>query len=248
MSVFVLSDLHFSFGIKDKEMDVFGANWKNHADKIKKHWLNSIKTDDLVLIPGDISWGMHPADAKSDLDWIDAMPGTKVMIRGNHDYWWSSLKKLEEILPPSIHLVQNNIFKWKNIAIGGARLWDTPEYSFGSYINYKSNPRENTLTKIEDPKEAEKIFLRELGRLEMSLKQLPQDDTIKLAMTHYPPIGADLNPSRVSAILEKYKISICVFGHLHNVIPDSLPFGTKNGVKYLLTSCDYLDFCPKQIL
>lgn len=245
MTVFALSDLHLSFGTKNKEMDLFGANWAKHPEKIQSHWLKTIRPDDLVLLPGDISWAMHPEEAEYDLKWIDALPGTKVMIKGNHDYWWSSLKKVEAVLPPSIHLIQNNMFRWKNIAIGGARLWDTPEYSFNAFIPYRDNPRENILTKVDDPEEAEKIFLRELNRLEMSLKLLPQEvSVVRIAMTHYPPIGAGLLPSRASAILEKYGVQYCVFGHLHNATLGSLPFGERNGIKYQLTSCDYLDFCP----
>jgi len=244
MTIWAIADLHLSFGVADKQMDVFGPQWKNHPETIRTHWLQHIDPQDLVLIPGDISWAMHPEDAQADLDWIHSLPGTKVMIRGNHDYWWHSLKKIEKILPPSIHLIQNNIFTWNHIHIGGSRLWDTPEYNFGKYIHYVDNPRENTLTKVEDPKEDEKIFQRELGRLEYSLKQFPKDSAMRIVMTHYPPIGADLHASRVSALLEKYGVSFCVFGHLHNIKAHSLPFGTKNGVRYLLTSSDYLDFNP----
>lgn len=248
MAVWALADLHFSFGVPDKEMDVFGSQWKDHPEKIRKHWLENINENDLVLLPGDISWAMHLEDAKADLDWIHALPGTKVMIRGNHDYWWSSLKKIEAILPPSIHLVQNNVYIWNGIAIGGARMWDTPEYTFGQYVDYKDNPRENKLTKVSDPSEMEKIFERELNRLEFSLKEMPKDASIRIAMTHYPPIGADMQPSRTSALLEKYGVSYCVFGHLHNIKPNTLPYGTKNGVRYILTSCDYLDFKPVKVM
>lgn len=248
MAVWALADLHLSFGVPDKKMDIFGIQWKDHPERIRAHWLEQITPNDLVLLPGDISWAMRPEDAKADLDWIHSLPGTKVMIRGNHDYWWYSLKKIEQFLPPSIHLIQNNIFKWNNIVIGGARMWDTSEYSFGNFIPYIDNPRENTLTKVEDPKEAEKIFVRELSRLESSLKQMPKDSSIRIAMTHYPPIGADLQPSRTSALLEKYDVSLCVFGHLHNVITNALPYGTKNGVRYVLTSCDYLDCNPVKVL
>jgi uncharacterized protein len=248
MAVWALGDVHLSFGVPDKKMDVFGINWKDHPEKIRTHWLEQIHENDLVLIPGDISWAMKPEDAKPDLDWIHSLPGTKVMIRGNHDYWWYSIKKIQKLLPPSIHLIQNNIFKWNNLVIGGSRLWDTPEYSFNDYIPYIENPRENVLTKVEDPQEAEKIFERELGRLEMSLKQMPNDGSIRIAMTHYPPIGGNLQPSRASALLEKYNISLCVFGHLHNVLPNALPYGTKNGVRYVLTSCDYLNCNPVKVL
>jgi uncharacterized protein len=247
VSIWALADLHLSFGVSDKSMDVFGEKWKGHPEKIRRHWLQLIKDDDLVLLPGDISWGMRPEEAQKDLEWIDALPGTKVLLRGNHDYWWTSLSKVEKVLPPSLHLIQNNTYRWKNVAIGGTRLWDTPEYSFNLFIDYIENPRANKLMHVDDPKEAEKIFQRELGRLELSLKELPQDSSLRIAMTHYPPIGADLQASRVSALLEKYKINICIFGHLHNVRTGALPFGDKNGVRYALTSCDYLDFCPIRI-
>lgn len=248
MSVWALADLHLSFGTPDKGMEVFGEKWNNHHEKIKEHWLQQINSDDLVLIPGDISWAMRPEEAKADLDWIHVLPGTKVMLRGNHDYWWTSLSKIDKVLPSSIHLIQNNFFLWKGIAVGGARLWDTSEYSFGEFIEYMDNPKAKTLTKVDNLAEAEKIFERELGRLEASLKCLPRDAYMRIAMTHYPPIGADLQPSRASALLEKYGIKHCVFGHLHNVRPGALPFGEKNGVAYTLTSCDYVDFCPVKIL
>lgn len=247
MTVWAIGDLHLSFGVPNKEMDVFGSHWKGHPDKIQRHWQERIAQDDLVLIPGDVSWAMKVPEVKADLDWIHALPGTKVLLRGNHDYWWSSLKQISQILPPSIHLIQNNVFSWKGISIGGARMWDTPEYCFHNFVHMIDNPRENTLTKVEDPKEAEKIFVRELGRLEASLKLLPKDAAVRIAMTHYPPISYDLQASRISELLERYRVSYCVFGHIHNVSAGALPFGTRNGVKYVLTSCDYLDFTPMKL-
>lgn len=248
MSVWAIADLHLSFGVPDKAMDVFGEKWKDHPDKLSHHWHKHITADDLVLLPGDISWAMHSEEAIPDLQWIDALPGTKVMIRGNHDFWWNSLSKLEKILPKSIHLIQNNAFQWKDIAICGARLWDTPEFSFSPFIDYADNPRAKKLSEVDAPDNAEKIFLRELGRLEMSLKALPKNISTSIAMTHYPPIGAELHPSRASALLEKYHVSACVFGHLHNVKPHALPFGIKNNVRYAFVAADYIDFMPIQIL
>lgn len=249
MTIWALADLHLSFGVPDKAMDVFGEQWKGHPDKIRQHWLELISPDDLVLLPGDISWAMDPEHAVPDLKWIDEMPGTKVMIRGNHDYWWGSLAKIRKFLPPSIHLVQNDVFRWGSVAVGGARLWDTPEYSFGAYIPMIDNPRANKLIQVEEPAGIEKIFLRELGRLEMSLKAMPRDPRItRIAMTHYPPIGANLQPSRASALLEKYGVNVCVFGHLHNVPAGKLPFGTKDGVEYHLVACDYVNFVPIKVM
>lgn len=248
MAVWALADLHLSFGVANKSMDVFGEQWKNFTEKIKSHWEANISPQDLVLIAGDISWAMRIEEVQPDLDWIHQLPGTKVILRGNHDYWWTSLSKIEKILPSSIHLIQNNAFQWKGISIGGGRLWDTPEYGFNNYIAFVENPRAQQLTAHEsDKQEAEKIFLRELVRLELSLKCLKKDADVRIVMTHYPPIGANLAESRTSALLEKYHVNACVFGHLHNVKKDKLPFGERKGIHYYLTSCDYLDFVPLKI-
>jgi predicted phosphohydrolase len=248
MTIWALADLHLAFAVPSKTMEVFGPQWADYANKIEKNWRANIKNDDLVLIPGDISWAMKPEEAKIDLDWIHQFPGTKVMIRGNHDYWWTSLSKVEQVLPSSIHLVQNNAFNWNHVTIGGTRLWDTSEYSFNKYIPYQENPRSKQLTAVDDnAEERERIFLRELGRLEMSLKCLSKDAKLRIAMTHYPPIGAELQDSRTARLLEKYKIDVCVFGHLHNVIHGVPMFGEKNGIKYYLTSGDYLQFMPVKI-
>lgn len=248
MTIWALADLHLSFGVPNKEMDVFGPQWAGYTNRVQTNWRSLISADDLVLIPGDISWAMNPEEARPDLEWIHSLPGTKVILKGNHDYWWTSLNKIEKVLPPSIHLIQNNAFQWNDVGIAGVRLWDTPEYSFKEFIEYKKNVREKPLTEqAKDPNEAEKIFQRDLGRLETSLKCLPKDARIRIAMTHYPPIGADLADSRVSHMLERYKIDACVFGHLHNVKKDMSLFGTKNGIKYALTSCDFLDFVPLKL-
>jgi predicted phosphohydrolase len=246
MRIWVIADLHLSFGVPNKEMDVFGPQWKDHAKKMADHWRAMIHPDDLVLIPGDISWAMRLDEVKPDLAWIDSLPGTKVMIKGNHDYWWGSLKQMVQILPPSIHVIQNNAFLWKDIAIGGARLWDSPEYSFGQYIAFQK--REGAPK--QDPEEAlqeemsEKIFNRELERLKMSIAQMDKKASKRIVMTHYPPISADLQPSRASQIFEQNNIDIVVFGHLHNVKEGLSLFGERNGVRYILAAADYIRFQP----
>jgi predicted phosphohydrolase len=253
MRIWAIADLHLSFGVPNKNMDVFGPGWKDHAEKIADSWKAMVGPQDLVLIPGDISWAMRLEEAAADLAWIHNLPGTKVMIKGNHDYWWGSLKQISEILPPSIHLIQNNAFHWKDVAIGGARLWDTPEYGFGQFVDFRENPREKK-PQAEDVEAAvqaelsQKIFDRELERLKTSLKQMSPDAKIRIAMTHYPPIGADLAPSRASQILEQNQIQICVFGHLHNIKADASLFGEARGVRYLLTACDYIRHQPIAVL
>jgi len=248
-SIWAIADLHLSFGVPGKAMDLFGPQWQGHPTKIKEAWCDLIAPEDLILIPGDISWAMTPEEARADLEWIHQLPGTKVLLRGNHDYWWSSLSKVEKVLPPSLHLIQNNSFLWGDVAIGGAKLWDSAEYEFGSYIVYRENPQaRKTSDVVKTASSDEKLFLRELQRLETSFKSFSgQQHKMKIAMTHYPPIGADLHSSQASAVMEKYRIDIAAFGHLHNVKPQHLPFGSKNGVSYVLTACDYLNFIPLKL-
>lgn len=248
MAVWALADLHLALNVPDKKMDYFGEPWVHYTEKIQDHWQTLISSKDLVLLPGDISWAMRLEDAAVDLQWIHQLPGTKVMIRGNHDYWWSSLSKVESILPPSMHLIQNNAFNWNEYSIAGARLWDCDQFSFNSYIDFKENPRAKKLTETEEnPQEIQKIFQRELGRLELSLKALDKDASVRIAMTHYPPLSADLQESPATKLLEKYHVQTCVFGHLHNVKKNTPLFGSKNSIDYFLTSCDFLDFKPQLI-
>lgn len=250
-SVWAIADLHLSFGTPNKSMDIFGPRWKNHEARVEQHWREQVGEEDLVLIAGDISWAKTLDEAKVDLEWIHKLPGTKILLRGNHDYWWGSLAGIAKILPPSLSVIQNNAISWNHISIGGSRLWDTPEYSFSDYIPLE--PRPEGLSKSIDAtaplsrEETEKIFVRELHRLELSLRALDPQAPIRIAMTHYPPISAHLQPSRASGFLEQYKVDVCVFGHLHNVIPQSLPFGVRNGVQYYLTACDYLDCIPIKV-
>ncbi len=227
-------------------MNIFGPAWEGYTDKMEQHWKALIKKEDLVLIPGDISWAMHLEDALVDLRWIDSLPGTKVILRGNHDYWWSSNQKMAKVMPSTIHFIHNNAFLWKDVAIGGSRLWDSrSEYTFDGYVHFQENPKEK---KKDENIDSEKIFLRELDRLKLSLSQMSASAKVRIALTHYPPISADLRPSRASAILEAYHIDYCIFGHLHNLKKGVSMFGEARGVRYYLTSCDYLDFTPIKIL
>lgn len=246
MSIWVLSDLHLAVGNPSKDMAVFGPAWENYMDKIEKNWKACIQPDDLVLIPGDISWAANLDQAKIDLNWIHALPGTKVIIKGNHDYWWASNTKMDAALPSSIHYIHNNAFHWNDVTLGGSRLWDTEEYDFNSFIEFVENPRERkeNQTSLEEDR---KIFQKELERLRRSLECLDPKASLRIALTHYPPISAQLEPSKVSSILQEFHIDICVFGHLHSIKEKSLPFGAKDGVNYVFASADYLSFMPLKI-
>ena len=244
--IWALADLHLAKSVPSKNMAVFGPEWEGYMDKMAAAWREVVHQDDLVLLPGDISWAMKLEEAKIDLQWIADLPGTKVMIRGNHDYWWSSAKKMSQIFPPSVNFIHNTAFHWHDVAIGGTRLWDTPEYNFNGYVHFQENPKARPPAEVQVNEEA--IFERELERLRLSLKQMNPVARVKIAMIHYPPISADLRPSRTSAILEEFGIHICVFGHLHNLKKDKPLFGEVRGVRYHLTAADYLDFRPLSIL
>ncbi|GAB4231897.1 MAG: metallophosphoesterase [Chlamydiales bacterium] len=245
MRIWAIGDLHLSFGTPNKNMDVFGDEWLNHPAKIEKHWRECISYNDLVLLPGDISWAKEPEEAKPDLDWIDALPGIKVMIKGNHDYWWGSQRKMKGILPSSLHAIHNSHFRWGDIEICGTRLWDSEEYNFDPFDDKREEPVGVKISPEQHDLEANaRVFARELHRLDLSLRQMEPGARLRIAMTHYPPIGANLEPSATHKILKKHNIDICVFGHLHGLIPNSLPFGECEGIRYVLTSCDYINFKP----
>lgn len=240
MAIWAIADLHLSFGITGKEMHVFGPEWLNHHEKIKAHWDANVTQDDLVLIPGDISWAMKLDEAAADLNWIAERPGTKLFIRGNHDYWCAAPTKVRNVLPPSVHLIWSDSFLWNDVAVCGTRLWDSPEYEFGPYIEMKKPLKEPSSDKPQE--DMEHVFRREVMRLEAALNAMDKNARLKIAMVHYPPISADLKPSTVSAMLEKAGVSHCTFGHLHNVRPGQSLFGTLNGVQYHFVACDWLGF------
>jgi len=197
MIVWAIADLHLSFGVPNKEMDVFGEAWHNHSERIKHNWQRLVAKDDLVLIAGDISWAKLPSEVKPDLTFIDELPGTKVMIQGNHDYWWSSLSKVKSLLPPSCHAIHNTAFYYDGIAVAGSRLWDTEEFTMDEVIHFVSSERLTPELPITEEELAQmrKIFDRELHRLELSLKAMSPNARKRIAMTHYPPqykVGQEL--------------------------------------------------------
>jgi len=246
MSIWALSDPHLAVSTPLKDMAVFGPSWEDYMEKMAFRWNASVKEEDLVLIPGDISWARNLEEAKIDLNWIHELPGAKVIIKGNHDYWWGSGAKMNAALPSSVRFIHNNALVWNDVAVGGTRLWDTDEYNFAEFIQFRENPKARK-EPIILPEENAKIFEKELKRLELSLSLLDKKASFRIALTHYPPIGADLAPSEVSSILEKFKIDVCVFGHLHSIKPGALPFGKMNGVRYVFASADYLEFAPIKI-
>jgi len=228
MALYAIGDLHLSFST-DKPMDIFGDIWVNHTEKIKNNWAKKITQEDTVLIPGDISWGMKLAEAMEDLKWIDSLPGRKVLLRGNHDYWWGSIKKLNNIFE-SMSFLQNNYYPYKDYAICGTRGWICPnEAKFDEHD--------------------EKIYRREILRLKLSLDSAIKDGYKKIiVMTHYPPTNDKLEPSEFTKTYEEYKVEKVIYGHLHDKSYDLGLKGVYNSIEYHLVSADYLNFDPKIIL
>lgn len=230
MSVFAIGDLHLP-GHAEKPMDVFGSHWDRHFDTISEHWQQMISPDDVVLIPGDISWAMQLSDAMDDLHAIAALPGTKLLLRGNHDYWWSSLNKLRSALPEGMHVIQNDA-----ISIGGHVFCGTRGWMF---------PAPQQTLSAQD----EKVYQRELMRLRMSLDQARKLDGGNITvMLHFPPLFADGVGTAFTDILEESAVKRVVYGHLHGAGIKIAFEGERNGVDYRLVSCDALDFCPVKIM
>jgi predicted phosphohydrolase len=248
MRLFALSDPHLAFGVPNKTMDRFGTEWVNHPGKIEAAWRELVGPRDVVAVPGDISWGKKLPDVMPDLEWLDKLPGIKVILRGNHDFWWPTNAILERELPPSLRFVHNNHVKVGPYVFFGSRLWDTSEYSLFDLIAW--DPAKGPIPGVKadaDLKKQEEIYDHELHRLKMSAAGLSEG--LRIGLTHYPPLDHLLTPSRVSRVMEEAGARHVIFGHLHSVKTEwnGRAFGTLNGVTYHLTSCDYLDFRPKLI-
>lgn len=221
MKVFAIGDLHLPGG-DDKPMDVFGAQWEGHIGRIAADWEARVSGEDLVLIPGDISWAMQLSAALPDLKLIGDWPGRKVILRGNHDYWWPGITRLREALPESIRAVQNDAVRLGEVTVCGSRGW--------------------TLPGAQSAEDDLKIYTRELMRLEMSLKRAHALGGRLIAMTHFPPVLEDGSSSEVSDLFERYGVAEVVYGHLHGAANRSAFCGEKNGVRYTCVSCDRLNF------
>lgn len=231
--LFAIADLHLAFSLPEKRMGLRWGKWENYEKRIEEAWRSKVSPKDVVLIPGDISWAMRLEEAKADFAWIDSLPGTKILLKGNHDYWWPSNKKLSEFLPPSCQFIANgSALQLGNLSIAGTKLTNSSTIPYAS-IGENSPPVD------------EELFQRELLRLERSLSQLPKE-TLRVAMTHYPPIPTTKIPTNPSQLFEKYEVQHVLFGHIHGLTLAD-PFGILNGVHYHLVSADFIDFSPKWI-
>ncbi len=228
MKIFAISDLHLSNSC-DKPMDIFGGNWEGYTEKIIANWKGNVSEEDIVLVAGDISWAMKLEEARSDLEWIDKLPGKKIIIKGNHEYWWKSISSVREILPSSIMAIQNDAIQIGDYIFCGTRGWTVPE--------------EGSEFSDEDMK----IYKREIERLKltlMSAKVMKGETNAKIvAMMHFPPFGLGKQETEFTKLFEEYLVDTVVFGHLHGYVNCDL-ISEINGIKYYFTSCDHIKNNP----
>ncbi|HJJ04984.1 MAG TPA: metallophosphoesterase [Clostridiaceae bacterium] len=229
MSIYVIGDLHLSFG-QDKPMNIFGENWNDHANKIKNNWIKKVKEDDLVVLPGDFSWAMHLEDAFEDFKYLSKLPGTKLLLKGNHDYWWSTLNKMKNYLNENgfkkIDFIYNSAYLYNNKIIVGTRGWS-----------------------LQDSENSNKMIHRENERLKLSIedgiKQFGINKEI-ICFMHYPPINSKNimknNHLEFFSTMKQYNVKRCYYGHLHGKSHMEAINEIVEGIKFQLVSSDYLDF------
>lgn len=244
MSLYVLSDTHLSTG-DNKPMDIFGARWTGYTEKLRTRWNKLVTPEDTVVVAGDISWAMSHTGAAGDLRFIDSLNGSKIIGRGNHDYWWTSMKKLCELCESegfsTLRFLHNNAYEVEDFVVAGSRGW---------YIDESNR-------KMPQDADYQKIVAREAVRLEISLTEavklqskIETSNGVKkeiLAFLHFPPSFRGYECPEIIAVLKKYGIKRCYFGHIHGVydVPRS---SEADGIRYTLTSADFLDFYPLPIL
>jgi predicted phosphohydrolase len=236
LPIYAIADLHLGLAV-EKPMSVFGSHWDSHTELLAANWRRMVKDGDTVLVPGDISWAMRIEEVLPDLLFLDKLPGQKILCRGNHDFWWSSLAKLERLCAQnqltSLSFLQNNCLEVEpDVLVTGTRGWllpDDPEFSAAD----------------------EKIYLREAGRLELSLQAAAarrQPGQTLVTCFHYPPFSRNRAANLFTALLEQHQVDICVFGHVHGVKPGSMPAFNCAGARTYLVAADYLEFKPACIV
>lgn len=229
MSLYAIADLHLSLGT-DKPMDIFGG-WDNYVERLKENWKNTVKADDTVVVAGDISWAMRLNEAFEDFTFIESLPGKKIFLKGNHDYWWTTRKKIEDYLLEnnfnSISILFNSAAAVGDFAICGTRGW-----------SYDCSSQENI-----------KILNREVGRLTLSIEQAQKYNCEIIAFLHYPPVFSGYECTEIIDVLRKYNIKKCYYGHIHGKrIANKAVVGSYKGVDFHMISCDQIGFSPVLVL
>lgn len=237
MNIYGIGDLHLSLDEKvDKPMDVFGSMWENHHLRIYENFRQNIKDEDLVILCGDISWGLRLEEAKADLDWIDRLPGQKLIFKGNHDLWWQSTGRLNKLYEnTTLRFIQNTAYvavteEGKRVGIAGTRGWICPGTE-GFTIHDK------------------KIYDREVLRLKMSMDDLKGKAVDEIiGVLHFPPTNDKQQVSDFTKIMSQHGVKNCIYGHLHgkDAFKNGLT-GNLDGVNYHLVSLDYIDAMPMKL-
>ena len=229
MALFAIADLHFAFSV-DKPMDIFGENWKNHSEKIIASWKEHITEEDTVLLPGDLSWGMRIDEAAADLDVIYSLPGRKILLGGNHDYWWNSMKKMQQFFADngfeSLHILHNNHYAFQQYGICGTRGW----------------------VSINGETADAKVLAREVQRLEVSIQSALKEQLTPIVFLHYPPIYGNSYNYEILEVLHRYAITECYYGHIHGKAHQYAFEGVYEETKMHLISGDYIQFKPVKIV
>lgn len=227
MALFALGDPHLSLG-SNKPMDVFGGAWDGYVEKLEAGF-GVVKDGDTVVLCGDISWGMSLDEAERDFAFLDALPGRKLLLKGNHDYWWTTAAKMQRFFAEhrftTLDILHNNCHFYGDVALCGTRGWFYEEDQQGHN---------------------EKVFNRELIRLEASLKAAGEAE--KLCFLHYPPCYEGYTCPEIIALMERYGVKTCYYGHLHGGSHRLAVEGERGGIEYRLVSADHLHFVPKLIL
>ncbi len=228
MSLYAIADLHLSLS-SGKPMNIF-PGWDNHVERLEKNWQATVSPDDTVVVPGDISWAINFEEAKADFDFINRLNGHKVIMKGNHDYWWNSMAKMNRFLEENgfdtITIVHNNYYPYGDYGICGTRGW---------------------IKDTEEPADA-KVLAREAGRLETSIKAALADGKKPIVFLHYPPIFANDYNREILDVLFRYDIKTCYYGHLHGNAHRYAVCGEVDGINYQLIAGDFVQFCPKFIM
>ncbi len=230
MRVFAIADLHLAY-VTPKPMTIFGSQWAGHPEAIYERWQDVVRPGDLVLLPGDLSWAMRLPDAMTDLAQVAELPGTKVLLRGNHDYWWPTPSKLRAALPAGMLAVHNDAVKVENVVVCGTRGWNTPGYQA-----------------LND--EDARLLNREAQRLTLSVEaagRLRHPGDHLLMMLHYPPASAPYLPNPLTDVIEGARPELIAYGHLHGV-PVEKSMRHVNGIPAHLVAADGLKFTPKLLL
>lgn len=236
MALYAIADLHLPLGI-DKPMDKFGSAWANYVERLAENWQHTVKPYDTVMIPGDFSWATYLEQSIKDFEFLNNLNGRKIISKGNHDYWWTTMSKLGKFISDfgfeNIMFMQNNSYVYDKTALCGTRGWLPPECD-----KFTENDR--------------KIFDREVLRLELSLKQAQKKiesgecDEIYVFL-HYPPMSEKRTDNSLTALLAEYNVKKTIYGHLHGRAHQSAVTGMHNGIEYILASADYLQFMPKKL-